>query len=309
MNWEIDLGETRRRREIHALYGGQLQGGIATPQSSKNILIFTDPVSGAAFGYEKYEGLLPDGTYRYTGQGQVGDQQFIRLNKRILESPQTGHIIRLFLAKSPYATYVGSFTLSDPAYERKPAPDRNGLMRQVIVFNLTPLEATLDNLPKFDVGNIDPSEPEKPWVAPNWESYVAIRKSRGDLESEVTRLEHKLQSEFGLWLESQGHRLVDKHLDTGSTRIFPDLFDASTMTVYEAKRSAGRGYVRTAIGQVLDYQHVAEINGLTVDCGILLPGRPEEDMLTLCKKLNIRVFRPGNAELGEPKFFEAVSPT
>jgi hypothetical protein len=309
MTWEIGINETRRRDDVQALYGGQQRGGIATPTSSENILIFTDPASGAEFGYDKHEGLLPDGTYRYTGEGQVGDQEFKGGNKAILQSVETGRIIRLFLAKSPNATYVGSFTLGEPAYEMAIAPDRNGMNRQVIVFNLMPMSAALGSLPLFNNASGDETSLDTPWVAPDWATYVVNRKARGERVTEVTRQEHKLQSDFGLWLGAQGHRLIERSLATGSTQIYPDLFDATTMTVFEAKRSSGRGYVRTAIGQVLDYQNVAELNGLKVDCGTLFPGRPDEHMLLLCKKLGIKVFIRGNADFGEPEFLQALPET
>ena len=62
--------EYKRKEELHLVHGGQRQGGISTPAGEPFIFIFTGD-SGIAFGYE--DKFLPDGTYLYTGEGQVGD--------------------------------------------------------------------------------------------------------------------------------------------------------------------------------------------------------------------------------------------
>jgi hypothetical protein len=70
MSWDISIGEELTRREIHRRNGGQQQGGISTPKGSTNILLFTSS-GGRAYGYH-FDGPQPDGTYHYTGEGQVG---------------------------------------------------------------------------------------------------------------------------------------------------------------------------------------------------------------------------------------------
>ena len=300
MVWPIQLNEELRRSEVHHLLGGQRFGGIATPSNSNDILIFTDPKSGAEYGYDRHEGMGEDGSYRYTGAGQVGDMSFTGVNKTIIESPETGKVIRLFLANSPMATYKGSFTLSDERFTYETAPDRNGQMRTVIVFNLTPLEADVSELPEFGAKESRSIE-RSPWKEPNLETYLAQQKSRGISVSEISRSEHQLQAQFGNWLLAQGHRLLHLPLATGNTTIFPDLFDETSMTVFEAKRSSGRQYVRTAIGQVLDYQNVALANGLDVRCAILLAGEPVKDLVSLCSTLGIELFvRDSMEENGAP---------
>lgn len=290
MSWSIRVNETLKRTAIQDLYGGQRYGGIATPTDSDNILIFTDPNAGAEFGYDKHEGQGPDGIYHYTGAGQSGDMTFSGVNKAILESPATGKIIRLFLANSPNATYKGSFTLADQPFTYERAPDRDGKERRVIVFNLTPIDADTSDLPAFGGLNASDTKVSREWRPPNWDSYLAIQKARGLEITEISRAEHRLQADFGQWLIEKGHVLIERPLRTGNIHIFPDLFDETTMTVFEAKRSSGRGYVRTALGQVLDYQHVAKNNGLSVRCGLLFPGPPVKDLIELCSKLDVAVY-------------------
>lgn len=297
MEWNISVNETRKRSEIQNMYGGQRYGGIATPTNSENILIFTDLSAGAEFGYDKHEGQGPDGIYHYTGAGQRGDMTFTGVNKVMLESPGTGKIIRLFLANSPNATYKGSFTLADQPFTFENAPDRDGTIRRVIVFNLTPIDADTSELPEFGGAKASERELSREWSAPNWESYLATQRARGFEVTEVSRAEHRLQADFGKWLMDKGHTLIERPLKTGNIHIFPDLFDRTSMTVFEAKRSSGRGYVRTALGQVLDYQHVAKNNGLSVQCGLLFPGAPVKDLIDLCSKLKVEVYvRKQNGE-------------
>src|SRR5699024_9606444 len=141
-------GDEVRRRAVHRMYGGQQQGGISTPRSIDDVLIFTDPESGEEFGYDKHEGLREDGNYSYTGEGQVGDQSIDkRGNAALVRAAENGNFIRLFRTRGVYATYVGAFTLGSPAYWEKRIPDRDGAMRRGYVFNLEPIDADTAQLP------------------------------------------------------------------------------------------------------------------------------------------------------------------
>jgi hypothetical protein len=111
----------------------------------------------------------------------------------------------------------------------------------------------------------------------------------------VTRQEMRLQARFGLWLQAQGRNVLRRPVVVPSSgaQVFPDLFDASTSMVVEAKKSAAREYVRGAIGQVLDYQNLLRLDGVEgVQAAILLPGAPDEDLMVLCHRLGIDVFVP-----------------
>ena len=88
------VGQTySRRKDIHAVYGGQQQGGISTPSSHNLIFIFTGE-SGTTYGYK--DEFRPDGTFWYTGEGQKGDMEMIRGNKAIRDHQKEGKIIHLF---------------------------------------------------------------------------------------------------------------------------------------------------------------------------------------------------------------------
>lgn len=121
-----------RRSEIHGRYKGQQQGGISTPTSVPAIFLFTGE-SGAEYGYE--DKFLPSGLYRYTGEGQVGDMTWVRGNSAIRDHQSAGKSLHLFEEAGPAKVrYVGEATYVGHHLEE--LPDRNGDLRQAIVFDL-----------------------------------------------------------------------------------------------------------------------------------------------------------------------------
>lgn len=71
-----------------------------------------------------------------------------------------------------------------------------------------------------------------------------------------------------------------------------DLYVPTIGQVVEAKRSTARAYVRTAIGQALDYAAVARRHGLAVTPAVLLPSEPQPSMLELSTSIGITVWWP-----------------
>jgi 5-methylcytosine-specific restriction protein A len=69
----FNVGQTYRRKDLHDQYGGQRQGGISTPADQPLIFLFTGG-RGSLWGYE--DSWEPDGTFRYSGEGQTGDMEF-----------------------------------------------------------------------------------------------------------------------------------------------------------------------------------------------------------------------------------------
>ena len=84
-NLELEIGDTLRRAMIHAEVSGQRQSGIVTPTKHPVVLIFSGS-SGQAYGYAENDRLLEDGSFNYTGEGQVGDQEFKGGNKAIRDA-------------------------------------------------------------------------------------------------------------------------------------------------------------------------------------------------------------------------------
>lgn len=291
--WLLELGDVVRRRSIHETYGGQQQGGISTPKSIPEILIFTNPDAGAKFGYDQFEGLREDGSYSYTGEGQYGPQVFVRGNKALRDAAKGGKIIRLLRTKGALATYVGAFTTDDPAFTIETIPDADGNPRDGIIFNLLPLDALVGLLPAYG-GELEPAgdltnyaATPRIWTPPEFSEFVVPGTGYVQDERNVSRVEFELQADFGTWLSSQGATPQRLPLRAGNALIEPDMFVAERNWIVEAKRSTARAHVRTAIGQVLDYAHIAAKAGLLAAPVILLPGTPEPDLLELMHGLGI----------------------
>lgn len=293
--WLLEPGDVVRRRSLHHIYGGQQQGGISTPRSIPEILIFTDPEAGAKYGYDEFEGLREDGSYSYTGEGQYGPQVFVRGNKALRDSSKNGKIIRLLRTKGVLATYIGAFTTGTPTYTIETIPDLSGNPRDGIIFNLLPVDALVELLPAYG-GELEPTNDlinyaatPRLWTPPEFSDVVISDVESSQGERTVSRVEFELQADFGAWLGSLGLSPKRLPLRAGNALIEPDMFVPERHWIIEAKRSTARGHVRTAIGQVLDYVHVAAKAGLRATPVILLPGAPERDLQELMSDLGITV--------------------
>jgi 5-methylcytosine-specific restriction enzyme A len=103
----------RRRAEIHALLGGQQQGGISTPADKPVIILFTGE-GGEAHGYgDKWD---DHDCFHYFGEGQRGDMTMTGGNRAIFNHIADGK-----------------------RYERPNTPATDGSLRKAIVFKLKPL--------------------------------------------------------------------------------------------------------------------------------------------------------------------------
>jgi len=127
------LGEVYRRTDIQDEYGGQQQGRISTPANHPYIFIFSSD-SGENYGYQDH--WNEDQThFYYTGEGQVGDMEFIRGNRAIRDHSQNGKSIYLFFYVRPaYVQYHGEMNCVD--YEIIRTHDRERNTRDAIRFIL-----------------------------------------------------------------------------------------------------------------------------------------------------------------------------
>ncbi|WP_156465942.1 MULTISPECIES: hypothetical protein [unclassified Rathayibacter] len=285
--FDLPIGKEIRRRSLLRALGGSWQNGIAPSASLPEIFAFTNPKTGARFGYDQFEGVRADGSYAYTGDGQRGDQSFGSSNAALRDAAQNGKAIRLFKANGPRVTYIGVFTNGTPNYVYRTIRSAYESERRGIIFNLLPLDADLRML-SVPVDSSGAKPGPRDWVAPNVSDIVI---SGGDEalagDRVVTRVEFELQRDFGHWLIQQGTPPSLLSLSPGSSPIQPDLYVESRGWIVEAKKSTARSLVRMAIGQVLDYAHVARRQGYPAAPLILLPGRPDEDMVDLIRSLSI----------------------
>lgn len=131
--WHYIEGDVTTRTEIQKRYGGTIFGGIEPSRTSPNIVIYTDPETGALNGYD-YDGWdrADPSVFYYTGEGRKGDQEMREGNRAILEQEQSGRTIRLFESLDrrqrpggKRQRYVGAFYLDTAnPYRMAPAPTR-----------------------------------------------------------------------------------------------------------------------------------------------------------------------------------------
>ncbi len=128
----FEVGRVYRRRDIHAKYGGQEQGGISTPSDRPYIFLFSSP-RGAEHGY--IDGPKPNGQYLYTGEGQRGDMELIRGNRSIRD-----HLTNrksLYLFEQTHKGFVRFFgEMAYHSHYEKIGQDTEGHQRKIIVFVL-----------------------------------------------------------------------------------------------------------------------------------------------------------------------------
>ncbi|MEV6285532.1 hypothetical protein [Kribbella sp. NPDC051770] len=304
-NWVEPLGATATRGQLMVKYGGGSQGGIEASATTPNVLVYSDPAEGEKHGYN-YDGWLPDySAFLYTGEGQVGDQELVRGNERILRHRQEERTLRLFKASSgkrpggKLHRYVGEFELdaSDP-YSRQEAPDRTGTMRSVLVFRLLPVGVTSRDAK--DVSPVPVTPPGAELVAAERTDSETYDVKAVDKRS-AERRESQLVKDYRAWLVARGHEVKRWRIrPPGELRtLYTDLYDVTANELFEAKGTVTRNAVRLAIGQLLDYcRHVPNDD---TQLTVLLPSRPSDDLIDLIVHCRMAcVFRDSTGFLRVP---------
>lgn len=150
-----------RKTEINGPFGGSWQSGIAPSNVSAAIFLFTGE-SGAQYGYSDSDGFDSDGgaIFSYTGEGQIGDMEFTAGNRAVLEHGKDGRALHLFrsLGKGKGQRYLGEFVYASHRLEE--GPDKNGNLRQLIIFQLVQVEAAavLESMNSMEEDAVQPSE-------------------------------------------------------------------------------------------------------------------------------------------------------
>lgn len=119
-----------RRSDIHGIYGGNWQSGIATSASTPYIFIFTGK-SGHQHGYE--DGWDNPNVFSYTGEGQIGDMVFSKGNLALRDHILNGKRVFLFEHyKKGFVKFVTEVEVFDTGYIN--THDRLGQLRIGIKF-------------------------------------------------------------------------------------------------------------------------------------------------------------------------------
>jgi len=287
--WTLTPGTRIKRTALHKKYGGRRQGGIAPSTVSPNILVFTAP-SGHKYGY--YDGMQPDGCFHYTGEGQVGDQQFKQGNRALADHQKANKSVRLFVGARGEVIYVGEFRVdqSKPFYTTD-ALDLKDEMREVIVFRLRPVgDYERELLPIAQEAlqerraSVDEVDPESRAAEQFTTAAVAERTAE--------RREAALVTQYLEFRRSSGlhplRRLKIKPVGE-VLPLYTDLYDPQTRLLIEAKGTVTRDAIRMAVGQLLDYgRFVDQPHKLAV----LLPEMPRRDLLEYLRSNSVIVIAP-----------------
>jgi 5-methylcytosine-specific restriction protein A len=133
-----------RKSEINGPFGGSWQSGIAPSSIANAIFLFTGD-SGEQYGYSDTDGFNENGdnVFSYTGEGQVGDMEFTRGNRAVLEHAKEGRALHLFrsLGKGKGQQYLGEFVYAGHHFAT--GPDKNGAERKLIIFQLVPVSVAV----------------------------------------------------------------------------------------------------------------------------------------------------------------------
>lgn len=289
--WHLTPGELVRRMDVHAQYGGSGQGGISPSRESPNILIFTDPRSGQFHGY--YDRWAEDGTFRYTGEGQRGRQEFVRGNRAIRDHAEQGRRLRLFDGSKGNVRYVGEFVLDETQpYSYSEAPEtNNGPMRQVIQFHLVRAERSepiaVSTLPVGDSYRpadesiqpalAQPGAPDPDLIGRNLNAHRRLQNdlAKALLERDRTPLSPSPEDpDFDIaWRDADG-----------------------TLAVCEVKSLTDANetrQLRMGVGQILDYLDL--LSARTATRGVLWVERQPSNLrwLELCQRAGVALAWPG----------------
>lgn len=177
-----------RRRDLHAKYGGQQQGGISTPSNHPYIFVFLSN-NGRRIGYE--DGWDENGTFNISGEGQRGEMSFTRGNLALRDHVKNSTELHLFqsIGGSGNYRYVGEFACM--SWSNKISKDIDGKSRQAIIFHLTPALMEITASPN--------EESNEPAVSPTYKTtlranaYAAAGSARR-LPAKEARREYMVRS-------------------------------------------------------------------------------------------------------------------
>lgn len=168
-------GKRYRRKELHDKYGGMRQSGIAPSREVPVVFIFTGD-TGELYGYE--DEFKDDGTFFYTGEGQVGDMSYDRGNKALAEHQEDGRELHVFEKNTNgLVTYLGQYVYEDKVW--KTLPDKNGNNRRAIQFKLRPIEeVTVDTEVALPEGNQNPKRTKTTSTSPQRNENLVRKMKR-----------------------------------------------------------------------------------------------------------------------------------
>jgi 5-methylcytosine-specific restriction protein A len=228
-----------RRRDIHAIYGGNWQSGISPSANHPFIFIFSGK-SGHQHGYE--DGWDNPNVFSYTGEGQSGDMEFTRGNLALNDHKQNGKRVFLFeFVSKGFVKFKCEVEVFDADYFE--THDTSGATRIGIKFFFkkigayVPLHPDLfskavineDPIPNYDI--VPPNSTERKGLVTSRVGQGAYRKSiihRWEYKCAVTginKLEILIASHIVPWSDSTDNERLDVHNGLLLSPTYDALFD------------------------------------------------------------------------------------
>ncbi|RIK10598.1 MAG: hypothetical protein DCC49_02795 [Acidobacteria bacterium] len=204
-----------------------------------------------------------------------------------------------FRSPSAVAKKLANFAALDPLYAGKGLvrgshgdrevwdeyaadPDNLDLAADAIAHGeLLPVEVRADDL--------EPPEFTKTIIEIERRVAEEFRYLPKRIERIAKRRESDLVESFATHLLHLGHTIERHMYARGRARLFCDLFDETSQTLYEAKGHVRRVAIRMAVGQLYDY---ARLESMDTEKSVLLPIRPKSDLRELLKFAEISVVWP-----------------
>jgi hypothetical protein len=176
-----------KRSIIHDQYGGTRQGGIAPSAQFPYIFIFSGS-QGKAHGYE--DAWDNSQVYTYTGEGQVGDMQFVKGNLALRDHLARGKRVFLFeYVRTAYVRFVTELEVFDFGYFE--ALDSAKNLRQAIRFFFKRPEATLPKAYQLFDQQTYAAEDLSVYRVPEFTERVSLGKSRIGQDAFRKRIIHR----------------------------------------------------------------------------------------------------------------------
>jgi 5-methylcytosine-specific restriction enzyme A len=198
MSWGFERGRIyNRRREIHARFGGQQQGGIITPARHSLVIIITGE-EGLEHGYS--DRTRGDGVFEYFGEGQIGDMTMRAGNKAIANHSAEGKSLLLFKKEKAGLRFEDELVYDSHHIER--APDREHNLRDAIVFELRPIESVTEVVEDVEPAAA-PAEPDLD--ALRTKAMAAAKESPGKTQSTTTIFERSRHVRDYVVARAKGH--------------------------------------------------------------------------------------------------------
>ncbi len=228
-----------RRADIHAVYGGNWQGGICPSASYPFIFIFSGK-SGQQHGYR--DGWDNPNVFTYTGEGQAGDMKFTKGNLALRDHLRNGKKVFLFESHSKgYVKFIGEIEFFDA--DLFETHDTFGSTRTGIKFFFKRVGAFLavnsemfNNFsiaaePYSEYGIIFPNETERKGLVTSRVGQGAYRKRiihRWEYKCAITgfdKLNILIASHILPWSEANDNQRLDVHNGILLSPTYDALFD------------------------------------------------------------------------------------